>query len=342
MHEELNFDNLVFPSQLWYNLKNDGLGGMEMETERLMEIQERLAYLPALQERMNKLRIRIQEVEEDVRSLLRKYEQEALDVEQIKKDTLSTTILRMIGKYEGRVNKEVEEMMTAKMEYDKAAQRMQALHQERDELGSRIAGLRQEETMYERELRKREEEIQINVTSEISIRYRELEAEEKGLSRQLVEIDEAMKAARRVIATADTAIGHLSSAEGWATYDVWAKGGILSHMAKYDHIDNAQAACNRLQSQMKDLQKELSDVNLSAHVGLTGIDSTTRAVDFWFDNIFTDLKVRDKIRNDQSDLKSLVRKMEDIVGKLHKSHGEIKGKIAELERKKQELIISSK
>lgn len=311
-----------------------------MEKEKLFEIGNRVAMLPALEERMEKLRLRIYEAEDDVRSLLRKCEAETLDVEQMKKDSLSTTLLKFFRAYEGRLNKETEEMIRAKLEYDKAAARLEELNREREELSGRISSIAEDKQVYEAELNKRREAILKNTSDEVSVKYRQLEEEEAFTVKQLVETDEAISAANRVKNTANRAIQHLDSAESWATYDVWAKGGIFSHMAKYDHIDNAQSEFNTLVSQMKDLQKELSDVNLYDAPGVSGIDSTTRAIDFWFDNIFTDLNVRDKIRGDMEELRRFLRKIEDIRAKLEKNKGELSRKLKDIERNKNSLVIS--
>lgn len=311
-----------------------------MENERLLEIRNALAGLPVLQERMEKLRRRIYEAEDDVRLLLHKFEAESLDVDQLKKDSLSVTILKLIGKYEGKLNKETQEMLAAKMEYDKASDRVKGLHLERRELSSRISELNNDKKIYEAELNRREEAIVNSITSEVSIKYRQLEEERVILAKQLIETDEAIRAANRVKSTAESAMGHLNGAESWATYDVWTRGGLFSHLAKYDHIDNAQYDFNRLYCQISDLQKELSDVNFLDAVELTGIDSTTRTIDFWFDNIFTDLNVRSRIREDKEEVRSLLGQMSSIISRLERNKREINRQLTEIDNRKNDLIIS--
>lgn len=310
-----------------------------MDSEKLLEIRNALAALPVLQERMERLCSRINEAEREVSSLLRKYESESMDVERMKRESLSATILRFIGKYESKLEKEVQEQIKAKVEYDKACGRVKELYTERDELSSRIEALNRDKRIYEEELRRREQEIQKNTDSIIYKEYRRLEEEINILTRQLVETDEAIRAAERVRSTAESAIGHLGSAESWATYDVWAKGGLLSHMAKYNYIDNAEYDFNRLHSQLKDLQKELSDVNFLATIELKGLDSLTRAFDFWFDNIFTDLSVLNRIRENKEELRNLLGKVGEIINMLERNKSEIYIKTAEIERQKNDLII---
>jgi chromosome segregation ATPase len=245
-----------------------------VDNQRLHEIRDKLYRLPGLEERLNRLNGRIREAENELNSLLRKYEKESLDVEQLQKESLSSALLRLLGRYDGKLDKEKQEMLEAKIQYDKAAQRVTELYKEREDLGGRINALRQEERLYEAELSRREEALRQNTTDEKAIQFSRLESEVKMLHQQLVEIDEAIAAAVRAKATAQRIIKHLDSAEGWATYDVWFKGGIITHLAKYGHIDDAEKEFNRLSSNMRDLRRELKDINMSTHHGLSGIDST--------------------------------------------------------------------
>ncbi|MHB8065361.1 MAG: hypothetical protein ACYDG2_22575 [Ruminiclostridium sp.] len=311
-----------------------------MENSILIEIENRLAALPVLEQRRNNLQGRINEAENDVRSLLQKFESETLDVEQIQKESFSNTLLKLIGKYEGKVNKETQEMLTAKMEYDKATERVKVLNLEQSELGNKLSELYKEKNTFEYELKNREEIIKSNVTAQTYKTYMELQKEQELLIRQLVETEEALKAANRVINTSNSAMQHLESAESWATYDAWTRGGIFSHMAKYDHIDEAQSDFSRLNSQVKDFEKELLDVNIQGTYESLGIDSTTRAIDFWFDNIFTDLSVRDKIRDDMKNLRNLCDRINRALNKLESNRVEVKKKLGETEVRKNDLIMS--
>lgn len=310
-----------------------------MDNEKLIEIKNDLYRLPGLEERLKKLINRIRDAENDVSSLLHKFEAESKDVDQLQKESLSSTLLRLIGRYDGKLDKEMQEMIDAKMAYDKASERVKELYLERDDLSSRISLLRQDQQLYETELDRREKEIKNNITDERSIQYNQLETDEKVLYKQLVETDEAMLAANKAKETAKRIIKSLDSAENWATYDIWFKSGIISHMAKYSHIDDAEADFNRLSSNMKDLQRELRDVNLAAIPEMTGIDSTTRAIDFWFDNIFTDLNVRNRIRNDSDQAAKMVGIIQSIITKLEENKSNIQRQLSSIEQSKDDLII---
>lgn len=310
-----------------------------MDNNSFMELKNKIAGLPVLQERMKSLSGRLYEAQDNVKSLLRKYQDEALDVDGLQEDKLSNTLLKLIGKHEGKVQKETREMLSAKLEYDKAVERVHQLTNDRAELAGKISELSESKKNFDVEFARRENLLRSKISDEAFIAYTQLENRQQHLSTQLAETEEAIHAADRVIAAASSALGHLDSAEGWATYDVWSRGGILSHMAKYEHIDDAQAQMNYLSSLIRDFESELKDVNMHQVCQNVGIDSTTRAVDFWFDNIFTDLNVRDKIREDISQVNLLIRQVEGIVNQLESNKSELKKGMHEAQRGKDNLVM---
>lgn len=311
-----------------------------MNNKELLELKNKLAVLPVLNERLRKLEEEIREADREVKQLLQKYEKESLDVEQIQNNSLSTMLLKLIGKYEDRVVKESSEMFHAKTEYDEAVNRLKELKLKREEMWWRLSDLNRDKRAYEAELQKREEQIKSGLADTISEEYRKLEEEQDGMRRQLAETEEALRAASRAYSTARSALKQLDSAESWATYDVWFGKGIISHIAKYNHIDGAEEQFNRLRSQIRDLQKELEDINIAAGSIPSNIDSTTRIIDFWFDNIFTDIAVRSQIRNNRDQIRSLCGKIDRIMDKLKSIKSNINKQIEEVEKKKNALILS--
>lgn len=311
-----------------------------MDNEKLNEIKNEISVLSTLEKRMMDLQRNIYDTENEVASLLAKYEEEALDVKKLKEEKFSAILLRFLGRYDSRLEEEMEEMLAAKMEYDKAVERLKELKQRQEELGRRITELRKKKRVYEDEIRKREEIIKSNTTSEAYSKYMELEEAREKCIKGLVETEEAINAALRAIEIGKSAGKHLSSAEKWATYDVWFKSGIISHLAKYEHIDSAEEAFNRLYAQLKLLRKELADVNMFDAPEVSTISSSTRAIDFWFDNIFTDLHVRDKIRNDISSLNRILNSVSSIISRLERNKQAIERKLKEIEKEKNNLIMN--
>lgn len=310
-----------------------------MDNEKLREIRDRIAMLPDLEERLDKLRALLNEAEENVRAMEEKYKNESLDVERLKKNSLSSLLLKIWGGYEGRLDRETEEMLRAKLEYDKACERAEELRQRVDELTERITAIREEQLPYEEELKKREQVMLRDITGETAIRYRALEAERRDLLKQTIGIDEALLAANRAKETAKQVKAYLGSAEDWATLDMWLRGGLVSYAAKYKNVDAAQKEFNKLSSQMEDLKKELKDINIENLPQIGGIDSGTRAVDFWFDNMLTDNYVRENIRHDADQVLRLAGIINELITNLENKKQLLQDRIEAIEAQKKDLLI---
>lgn len=308
--------------------------------EHLHELRERILMLPVLENKMALLQEEIQTAQENVAALLRQYEQEHRDVERMQKESLSSFLLHAIGKYEGKLEKERREEIDAKLAHDRAATRRDSLMQERDLLSSRISALHGEEKAYQTELASRRQKLADQFTEPLGTRYAELENERKSIVSQITEIKEALSAAARAKLTALSALESLDSAEGWATYDAFSRGGILSHMAKYSHIDSAEQNFHTLSSQLHDLRAELGDVDGLTVWGLNEISSTQRALDFWFDNIFTDLSVRRQIKENAEQVRRLLDNIGHAEYLLSTKLSAQEASLAQNRRYEEELLLS--
>jgi hypothetical protein len=263
----------------------------------LFELRDRILMLPALENRLSFLQTEIQKTEVNVARLLRQYERESRDVKRIQKDSFSSFLLKMTRQYDDKLEKEQREEINAKLAYDRIVTHLNTLVCEKNELASRIAILRVEEQTYHAELTNRRCELAEELTETNGLRYAELENERKAVLSQISEIKEALNAAANLKFTVQNTLESLKNAENWATYDIFTRGSIISHIAKYSHIDQAEHNFHTLSSQLHDLKSELRDVHDLPVLELTEISSSQRAIDFWLDNIFTDLSIHSQIKD---------------------------------------------
>ena len=113
---------------------------------------------------------------------------------------------------------------------------------------------------------------------------------------------EASAAGQSALATADEILESLSSAEGWGTWDLIG-GGLIADLAKHSKLDEAQAAVEYLQSQLRAFRTELADVTISADFQVN-IDGFLRFADYVFDGIFADWAVLDRINQAQAQVEA--------------------------------------
>ena len=305
----------------------------------IVELRDRIQALPVLEKKMSVLLKELQSARDEVSKLLRQYEQERGDVERLEKESLSSFLLKLVGKYEDKLEREQQEEIAAKLAYDRAAMHLKELTQEQDSLKQRIFDLRADEKLYQAELNNRRSQLS-GLTGQDAERYAELEKERKAFVAQMTEIREAASAASRAKSTALSAQASLKSAQSWATYDAFSSGGIISHVAKYKHIDSAEQNFSVLSSQLRALRKELGDVNGLSTSGLSEISPTQRAVDYWFDNIFTDLSVRGQIKDNAEQISRLLRGINSAESALKTKLRECETKLAANRRAEESLLVS--
>lgn len=113
-------------------------------------------------------------------------------------------------------------------------------------------------------------------------------------SAQLTEIDQALAAEQRARHDLEAAAKHLEDASGWASFDTFLGGGMLTDMAKYSKMDEATARLRAADASLRHLSAELADVRMAKVDGLD-VDALGQLFDVWFDNLFSDWSVLDRI-----------------------------------------------
>jgi hypothetical protein len=165
-------------------------------------------------------------------------------------------------------------------------------------------------------------------------------AEEFGaVQAELRELDEAVRAAdkaeRALAAVADS----LRSAKGWSTYDTFFGGGVISSAIKHSKLDDAADLAAYADGCLAALRTELADVQgADRRLPDLAVSGGTRFVDVWFDNIFTDLSVRDHIFRSLDGVERSARVVSDVRLGLNRRTKEVRAREAELQAERARLI----
>ena len=128
------------------------------------------------------------------------------------------------------------------------------------------------------------------------------------------EISEAISAGSRALSSASSVLSSLDSAEGWGTWDLLG-GGLISDIAKHSHLDEAQSKVQNLQSELRRFKTELSDVTINADMQVS-VDGFLRFADYFFDGLFADWAVMDKISQSKSSVQSTKSQIESVLSRL--------------------------
>lgn len=128
----------------------------------------------------------------------------------------------------------------------------------------------------------------------------------------LAEVAEAAGAASSAASHLAAATASLDSAGGWSTYDTFFGGGLLTDAIKYDRMDEAERLLQAADRALRHLAVELRDVGVQGAVDGLAVDGLTQALDVWFDNVFSDWAVRNRIEQARDRAHEALRTVEEV------------------------------
>ena len=223
--------------------------------------------------------------------------EEQADVDRLEGRSLAAFFYNVVGKMDEKLTRERQEAYAARVRYDAAARELAGAEEDLARCQAELGTLDGCEERYAALLREKTQAVKAagGAAAEQILRMEEREA---YLESQERELGEASAAGQSALATADEILESLSSAEGWGTWDLIG-GGLIADLAKHSKLDEAQAAVEYLQSQLRAFRTELADVTISADFQVN-IDGFLRFADYVFDGIFADWAVLDRINQAQA------------------------------------------
>ena len=282
-----------------------------METlQRLAQQVERQRQLAVLAESLNQ---QISEVQRKADGLKADWKAEEADVEKLKKTGLTAIFYEIIGKKEEKLEKEQREALAAAARYQTAQAELDGLWRERETLRAEQAGLHGCVERFEAAKAVRAAELKAT-DPERGGKILELETALGAIAGQKRELHEAVKAGNRALDTTRQVQQELDSAESWGTWDMLG-GGLITQMAKHDHLDSAQSLVHRLQQELRRFKTELADVEIRAELNIQ-IDEFLRFADWFFDGLIVDWTVQEKIEQAKDDVYNVTWQIQSFLNRL--------------------------
>lgn len=238
---------------------------------------------------------------------------EQADVDRLECHSLTSFFYGVIGKMDEKLDKEREEAYAASVKYDVAAHELSSVEEDIKRYEAELGELRECEQQYAQVLKDKLEAIKSFGTQEAEGILR-TEEHISYLEGQAKAIQEALRAGQVALETTDSILSSLDSAEGWGTWDLLG-GGLLSDMAKHGHLDEAQQRVEYLQVQLRRFKTELTDVTINADMQVN-IDGFLCFADYFFDGLFADWVVLDKINQSQTQVQNTKSQIECVVNRL--------------------------
>ena len=251
------------------------------------------------------------------------FDKESEDVEKLQAESLSTFLKRLVGNYDKKLGKEMQEQLTAKMELDLS---LALLLEAREDLAAIQAAVEQSTTQIKQlkdVLYRQDPHFREKITDE--------EIKRAQLNQELLELDEASAAGERVLEGIDDALRDLDSADSFSTWDMFTDSSLIFDMMKYDKINKAEAKMSRLEQLLENYTKELKDLSLDTYLSYEKFSGMGKTFDIFFDNLFSDWDTKAKIGRNIDMLETLGRLIIDLQGKLKLNRQELEKQIKESE-----------
>ena len=306
-------------------------------TPTLKELQQMIASKPSLEAKLRELERQRAEYDRRVVSLRVAFREEQADVEKLEGRSLANYFFQVVGKLDDKLTKERQEAYAARVKLDAAERELAAIDGDIQDLYARLSDVRRAQEQYDAAILQKHIDVRDSNTTE-GERLREMDAALASLEAYRKEIREAINAGSSAQATADRILGELESADNWNTWDMFGGGGMITHMAKHSHLDQAQDLTEELQQKLRRFKTELSDIQIAADTQVN-IDGFLRFADYFFDGLFVDWTVGNRIKQSRSSVSDTRKQITRTLDQLTAMEQETLRRIDRLQVEQKEFLI---
>lgn len=311
---------------------------MEYFDEQLQKLQQQVAKKKHLEAVLQDLNNQKTDLQEKVAQLDRIRQKEQADVERLEGRSLAAFFYGVVGKKDIRLDKERQEAYAAAAKYDVAVRELAAVEEDISGYSGELWVLRGCEENFTKLLEEKTAAIKasgIPEASEIS----KLEGQLTYLDNQKKEINEAITAGSRADGMADDVLSKLESARRFGKWDLFG-GGWISDAYKHSYLDEAQNSVEIMQVQLRRFKTELADVKIHADIQVN-INGFVRFADYFFDGLFADLEVLDRITESQTQLQRLKLEISCALDRLEAMLSDITKEQTIIQSNLNELIVKA-
>ncbi len=261
--------------------------------------------------------------------------EEQEDVDKLEGRTLSAFFYSAIGKKDEKLTEERRQAYAARAKYQAALRELDGAQEDLRLCQEELDTLGDCESRYAQVLKEKTQAVKDaggSTAQEILTR----EERAAYLESQRRELREAIDAGDAALDTADQTLYCLDCAEDWGTWDLMG-GGLLFDMAKHSRLDEAQDYLERLQSQLRRFKTELADVTISTDFQVN-IDGFLRFADYFFDGIFADWAVLDRIRQSLEQMEAVRGQIRQLLYDLQDMESAAAKEQAQLQQEIEQLV----
>lgn len=233
-----------------------------------------------------------------------KLKKENKDVDKIMGLSMASFVATLLNNRSEKIEKEELEAIEAKYAYDSSVQDVEAIQTEMERLERVVANEKAVKETYDAAFDAKKNDVLRNSPEAWTvIKANELNC--LSIDIELKEINEAIVAAEVVSESIQSALHELNKAKDLGVFDMLG-GGLLVTLAKRNHMDAAQTMINRMNQHLKTFSRELKDINQDTALTVD-IGSYLSFGDLFFDGLFIDMFVQNKIHEVLETIKNVKR-----------------------------------
>ncbi|HJC74469.1 MAG TPA: hypothetical protein H9697_05920 [Candidatus Mediterraneibacter faecavium] len=313
---------------------------MNYYDSELQRLQSEIMEKQRTDAKLSDLLLQQSDLEKKTEELEKTMQKEQDDVDRLNGRSLAAFFYRATGKIGEKLTKEEAEAYAASVKYEAAKNELQAVSDDIDYCQRRLSQLQDCEQQYEKVLEEKTEQIKKSGVPEAG-RIMNLENEIAFLETQQKEIQEAVTAGNRALDITRKILEDLDSAKNWSTFDLMG-GGLIADMAKYDRLNKVQDKIQDLQAALRGFRTELADVTERISGDLhVEIGDFLHFADYFFDGLFTDWMVYDKINDSRGRTLRTRDQIQKILGQLNVMDNELCSKKENLKEELEQAVLDS-
>lgn len=304
--------------------------------DQLLKLQQQTARKKQLEAMLADLRNQFDSLCRQASELHSAYSKEQEDVQRLEGRSLAAFFYHIVGKKEEALDRERVEAYAAKVKYDAALAARNAAEQDIAKCKAELAELTGCEAEYAQLLGEKAESIKSSGSADGAEILR-LESQMADMESKKKELREAVFAGNDALKKVNQILKSLNDAEGWGTWDLLG-GGLISDIAKHSALDEAQRDIEQLQILLQRFQTELADVTVRANIRVS-VDGFLHFADFFFDGLFADWAVMERIKDSQTQVQNTKRQIEQVLRQLEGMLQSAESELTQTKAKLDELVL---
>jgi hypothetical protein len=273
-----------------------------IQDERLNILKEKIRTHNKLSSELKDLEQRETRKEQsqiESKEILDKEEKEFNDINEL---SINSIFYSLIGKKEEKLEKERQEFLLAKLNFDTLKEEIDLIVQRKKEILHNIIDVEDISNEYKKLLTDKEQFL-ISLNNSRSNEIQVVKDKISNVEFQKKEINQAIRATIPVLEKLEQIYSKLNSAENWGAFDLLGSG-LLATAVKHSKIDDAKSLISKTQFDIDNLINELNDVDINFNIRNTiNIDGFYTFSDFFFDGLIFDFIVQEKISKSKNHIK---------------------------------------